>query len=156
MNKKYFFRISNEHFGVNFSWTTTILILDKDSSVSNLVKVLFGPKKGSLLISISILISRWNQITGNDVNNQQDTKTFSFISLFNSALHVSERQIRPSSGALFDYIQLLVQCTDTAADRSHRSTGRQQCRCIGPKAVIQPKSAPEDGRICRPKHVVLN
>ena len=38
----------------------------------------------------------------------------------------------------------------------NRGTGRQQCRCIVPKAVyIQSKSAPEDGRICRPKHVGL-
>ena len=34
------------------------------------------------------------------------------------------------------YIQLLVQCTDTAADRG---TGRQQCRCIVPKAVYRVK-----------------
>jgi hypothetical protein len=43
------------------------------------------------------------------------------------------------------YTHLLVQCTDTAADRWHgldgkefhlnRATGRQQCRCIVPKAV---------------------
>jgi hypothetical protein len=35
-------------------------------------------------------------------------------------------------------------------------TGRQQCRCIVlSKAVHTVKSAPEDGRICRPKHVEL-
>ena len=34
----------------------------------------------------------------------------------------------------------------------NRGTGRQQCRCIVPKAVYT-KSAPEDGRIFRPKHV---
>ena len=32
------------------------------------------------------------------------------------------------------YIQLLVQCTDTAVDRCHRGTGRQQRRCIVPKS----------------------
>ena len=37
----------------------------------------------------------------------------------------------------------------------NRGTGRQQCRCIVPKAVYSQKSAPEDGRICRPKHVGL-
>jgi hypothetical protein len=43
------------------------------------------------------------------------------------------------------YIQLLVQCIDTAADR-----------CVVPKAVYKSKSALEDGRICRPKRVGLN
>jgi len=43
------------------------------------------------------------------------------------------------------YVQLLEQCTVTAADR-----------CIVPKAVYKSKSVPEDGRICRPKHVGLN
>jgi hypothetical protein len=47
------------------------------------------------------------------------------------------------------YIQLLVQCTDTAADRCHgwdgtdfrlnRGTGRQQYRCLIPKAVYTVK-----------------
>ena len=32
-------------------------------------------------------------------------------------------------------------------------TGWQQYRCIVPKAVYTAKSAPEDGRVCRPKHV---
>ena len=41
------------------------------------------------------------------------------------------------------YIQLLVQCTDTAAERYHQ------------KLYIQSKSGPEDGRIFRPKHVGL-
>ena len=40
----------------------------------------------------------------NEAHNQQDATTFSFINIFNSALHVSGRQIRPSSGALFDCI----------------------------------------------------
>jgi hypothetical protein len=50
---------------------------------------------------------------------------------------------------LWLYIQLLVRCTDTAADRCHgwdgtefhlnRGTGRQQCRCIVPKAVYTVK-----------------
>jgi hypothetical protein len=38
------------------------------------------------------------------------------------------------------YTQLLLQCTDTAADRCHGSgTGRQQCRCIVAKAVYTVK-----------------
>jgi len=45
--------------------------------------------------------------------------------------------------AFWLYIQVLVQCTDTAADRCHGWDGTS----------VQTKSAPEDGRICRPKHV---
>jgi len=52
--------------------------------------------------------------------------------------------------AFWLYTQLSVQWTDTAADRC---TGRQQCRCIVQKLYIQSKSGPEDGRICRRKHV---
>ena len=38
----------------------------------------------------------------------------------------------------------------------NRGTGRRQCQCIVPKAVYTvKKSAPEDGRNCRPKHVGL-
>jgi len=37
----------------------------------------------------------------------------------------------------------------------NRGTGRQQCRRIAPKAVYTVKSAPENGRVCRPKHVGL-
>jgi hypothetical protein len=37
----------------------------------------------------------------------------------------------------------------------NRVTVRQQCWFIVPKAVYTVKSAPEDGRICRPKHVGL-
>ena len=33
----------------------------------------------------------------------------------------------------------MVQCTDTAVDRYHGGTGRQQCRCIVPKAVYTVK-----------------
>jgi hypothetical protein len=32
-------------------------------------------------------------------------------------------------------------------------TGRQQCRCIVPEALYTVKRSPEDGLICRPKHV---
>jgi hypothetical protein len=37
----------------------------------------------------------------------------------------------------------------------NRVTGQQQCRCTVPKAVYTDKSAPEDGRFGRPKHVGL-
>jgi len=48
-------------------------------------------------------------------------------------------------------IHLLVQCTDTAADRY--CTGRQQCRCIVPKALYAVKNCYWGWRICCPKHV---
>jgi hypothetical protein len=32
-------------------------------------------------------------------------------------------------------------------------TGQQQYRCIVPKLYAQSKSAPDDGRVCRPKYV---
>ena len=60
----------------------------------------------------------------NDVNNQQDATTFSFINLFNSALHVSGDKFAHSQERFLTY--------------------------------KQSKSAPEDGRICCPKHVGLN
>ena len=63
----------------------------------------------------------------NDVNNQQDATTFSFINLFNSALHVSgDKFAHPQEHFFFLlYIQLSVQCTDIAADRCHGSDGMQ-------------------------------
>ena len=63
----------------------------------------------------------------NVVNNQQDATTFSFINLFNSALHVSgDKFTHPQEHFLT--VQLLVQCTDSAA-----------ARCIVPKAVYTVK-----------------
>jgi len=48
----------------------------------------------------------------------------------------------------------------SAADRRHSSIqsvspvgGRQHSRYVVPKSYIYSKSAPEDGRNCRPKHV---
>ena len=80
----------------------------------------------------------------NDVNNQQDATTFSFIKLIKSALHVSGDKFAHSQELSFWlYIQLLVQCTGTAADRCHGGncgTGWQQCRCIVPKAVYTVKN----------------
>jgi hypothetical protein len=60
------------------------------------------------------------------------------------------------------YIQLLVQCTDTAADRWHERSAISTMAPVGSsvgalyqKLYIQSKIAPEDGRICLPKHVGL-
>ena len=58
------------------------------------------------------------------------------------------------SGEKFDHLQeqfltrytALVQYTDIV-------TGPQQYRCIAPNLYIQSKTAREDGRVCRPKHV---
>ena len=58
----------------------------------------------------------------------------------------------PILGSTFRlYIQLLVQCADTAADGVGSSVV-----ALYQNLYIQSKSAPEDGRICRPKHVGLN
>ena len=62
------------------------------------------------------------------------------------------------------YIELLVQCTEIAADRwqvwdgvpsqtCHRSPVGINIGALYQKLYIQSKSAPEDGRVCRPKHV---
>ena len=79
--------------------------------------------------------------TDYDENNQQDATTFSFINLFNSALHVSGNKFAHLHEQFWLCIQLLVQCTASAPDRCHpnRGTGRQQCRCIVPKAVYTVK-----------------
>jgi len=52
------------------------------------------------------------------------------------------------------YVQLLVQCTDTAADRL--APVGSSVGALYQKLYIQSKSAPDDGRICLPKHVGLN
>ena len=52
-----------------------------------------------------------------DTNNEQDATTFSFINLFNSALRVSGDRFAHPQEHFWLYIQLLVQCTDTASDR---------------------------------------
>ena len=91
-----------------------------------------------------------NTLMVNDLNNQQDATNFSFINFFNSALHVSGDKFAHPQEHILLYIQLLVQCTDTVADRS----AAMSVHCT--KLYIQSKSAPEDGRICGPKHVGLN
>ena len=74
----------------------------------------------------------------NDVNNQQDATTFSFINLYNSAVHVS--------GDKFTHHQEHFLTVYTAFGTMHRSAA----------VSVQSKRAREDERICRPKHVWLN
>ena len=94
-----------------------------------------------------------------DVSNQRDATTFSFINLFNSALHVS--------GDKFTHPQehFLTVCTALGIMHRHccqlvsRSTVAPFSGSVGAlyqKLHIQSKRTPEDGRICRPKHVGLN
>ena len=45
------------------------------------------------------------------------------------------------------YLQFLVQCTDTTVGSS--------VGALYQKLYMHSKSSPEDGRICRPKHVEL-
>jgi len=45
----------------------------------------------------------------NDVSNQQDATTFSFIDLFESALHVSGDNFSHPQEHFLTYIQFLVQ-----------------------------------------------
>jgi len=73
----------------------------------------------------------------NDVSNQQDATTFSFINLFKSARHVSgDKFVHPQEHSLTIYTVLVAD------------------RCTVPKAVYT-KCAPQDWRICRPKHAGL-
>jgi hypothetical protein len=50
------------------------------------------------------------------------------------------------------FIDLLVQCTDIAADRWPVGSN---IGALYQKLYIQSKNAPEDGRVCRPNHVEL-
>jgi hypothetical protein len=84
----------------------------------------------------------------NDVNNQQDA-TFSFINLFKSAVHVSgDKFAHPQEHFLTAY-------TATVPSQPWRLVS-SSVGALYQKLYIQSKSAPEDGRICRPKHVGLN
>ena len=76
---------------------------------------------GTAHICLVLLWLYESPIMYNDVNNQQDAATFSFINLFKSALHVSgDKFAHPQEHFLtVAYIQLLVQCTDPAANRCH-------------------------------------
>ena len=93
-------------------------------------------------------------------------QTFSFINLFNSALHVSgDKFAHPQEHFLtiygFWYTAPTLLLTGATVEMElefhlNRGTGRQQCRCNVSKAKYTvKKSAPEDGKICRPEHVGL-
>ena len=69
----------------------------------------------------------------NDVSNQRDATTCSFINLFNSVLHVSGDKFAHPEELFFDCIYSFWYNA----------------------LYIQSKRAPEDGRICRPKKVGL-
>ena len=83
--------------------------------------------------------------------NQQDATTFSFINPFSSTLHVSgDKFAHPQEHFLIVY---------TAFGSMHRHCCRPVGSSVGAlcqKLCIQPKSAPENWRICRTKHVGLN
>jgi len=64
--------------------------------------------------------ARLSVYTINDVSNQQDA-TYSVYWSFKSALHVSGDKLSHLQEHCWLYIQLLVQCTDIAADQCHRS-----------------------------------
>ena len=92
-------------------------------------------------------------------SNQKDATNFSFIYLFKSALHVSgDKFVHPQEHFLNVY---------TAFGTMHRHCCRPVPRltvapfgsrgvALNLKLYIKSKSASEDGRICRPKHVGLN
>ena len=86
----------------------------------------------------------WNSspITTQATNKMQQIP---FIDLFKLALHVSgDKLAHPQEHVLTVY---------TAFGTMHR----YYCRPVPlyQKLYIQSKSAPEDGRVCRPKHVKL-
>ena len=66
-----------------------------------------------------------------------------FVDLFESALHVTGDKLVHLQEHVLPVYTALIQCTDIAASW-------QQYRCIVSKLYIQAKSAPEDGRVCRP------
>jgi len=76
---------------------------------------------------------------------------FLFINLFNSALHVSgDKFANPQEHLLTVY---------TAFGTIHRHCCQPVGSSVGAmyqKLYMQSASAPEDGRICCPKHVGLN
>ena len=93
-----------------------------------------------------------------DVSNQQDVTTFSFINLLN--------QRYMFSGDKFAHPQEHFLTIRAALDTMHwhccRPVPRSTVALVGSsvgalyqKLYIQSKSAPEDGRICRPKYVGL-
>ena len=70
-----------------------------------------------------------------------------FIDLFKSVLHVSGDKLAHLQEHFLNVYTALVRCTDIAADRPAAISVHRT------KAVYTAKIAPEDGRVCRPKHV---
>ena len=82
-----------------------------------------------------------------DVSNQRDPTTFSFIRLFKISPTCFRPQIRPSSGTLFNSIYSFWYNAPTLLPVGSSVGALYQ------KLYIHSKRAPEDGRICPPKHV---
>jgi len=86
---------------------------------------------------------------------------FSFIDLFESAVHVSGDKLAHVQEHFWLYVQLwynapvLLSTGDKVEMELKLATGRQQYRYIVPKGVYTVKNAPEDGGVCRPKHEQL-
>ena len=97
----------------------------------------------------------------NDVNKMQ--QLFRFLIFLNQPHMFRATNSSILRSTLFDCIYsfwynatTLLSTGATVEMELNRGPSRQQCRCIVPKVVyIVKKSAPEDGRICRPKHVGL-
>jgi len=85
----------------------------------------------------------YNKLQDNDVYNQQDATTFSFINLFNSAQHVSgEKFVHPQEHFLTVYTAFgTMHCLCCrGVPRLRWNVSRQQRRCIVPKAVYTVKN----------------
>jgi hypothetical protein len=119
---------------------------------------------GTLLLTLRKTTINFSQ--DNDLSNQQDATVFVYWSFYWSIWIFSTcfaLQTRPSSGAFLTVYTALLQCTDIAADRWQGWNGTpvpsQNCHRSAAisvhcnQAVYTVKSAFEDGRVCRPKHV---
>ena len=93
-------------------------------------------------------MNKFGNITISVTNKMQ--QSYVFMDTFKSALHVS--------GDSFAHLQEHFYCIYSFLNNSPTllPTGRQQIRCIAPKSCIYSKSATEDGRKYRPKHVEQN
>ena len=80
-------------------------------------RALQGLFSGGYRNLLSGLWTYYSKCTNDEVSNQLDVTTFSFINLLNQPymFRTTDSPILRSNFWL--YIQLLVQCTDTAADR---------------------------------------
>ena len=117
------------------------------------------------LIQFAITICMIKYFYYIDINNQQDAKTFSFIDIFTSALHVSGDKFAHSQEHFLSVYTVFGtmqrQCSRTMLRlkfNSSISTVAPVSSSVGAlyqKLYTQSKSAPEDGRVSRPKHVGL-